>query len=93
MKKAVLLLVVSGIFASCSNGNSNMNMKSCKSEEACTHDQNCECWCSRKCGYRAKEKSDRPVYMENDRHGKHCYCKQWDYDHYDRCEHESEKSK
>lgn len=36
--------------------------------------------------WRKKTAEDHPVYIENDPHGKHCYCKQWDYDHFaDNC--------
>lgn len=55
----------------------------CSSKEACLNDPNCYCWCSVKCGWRKKTAQDRPVYIENDPYGKHCYCKQWDYDHYE----------
>lgn len=60
----------------------------CKTREECLNDPNCLCWCSQICGYRKKEASDHPTYIEDDRYGKFCYCKQWDFDHYeDNCIH------
>lgn len=58
-------------------------LKPCTSKEACLKDPNCACWCSVKCGWRKKRPDDHPVYIEKDPHGKHCYCKQWDFDHYE----------
>jgi hypothetical protein len=57
----------------------------CKTREACLNDPDCMCWCSVECSYRKKNASDRPIYVENDPNGKYCYCKQWDYDHYQDC--------
>jgi len=55
----------------------------CKNEEDCINTENCQCYCSVKCGFRKKDmSSDRPVYVENDPNGIGCYCKQWDLDHY-----------
>lgn len=56
---------------------------SCATKEACLNDPECLCWCSQKCGWRKKTPDDHPVYIENDPYGKYCYCKQWDYDHYE----------
>lgn len=75
----MILLIITAFFASAC-GNSE---PPCKSKEACLTDPNCECWCSQKCGYRKKKSTDNPVYVENDPNGKHCYCKQWDVDHYE----------
>lgn len=55
----------------------------CAGKEACLNDPDCLCWCSQVCNWRKKTKDDHPVYIENDPYGKHCYCKQWDYDHYE----------
>lgn len=55
----------------------------CTSKEACVSDPNCQCWCSVKCGWRDKKEGDHPIYVKNDPNGKHCYCKQWDFDHYE----------
>lgn len=61
----------------------NKVIQPCKSKEACLNDPNCYCWCSQECNWRKKTPSDKPVYIENDPYGKFCYCKQWDYDHYE----------
>ena len=53
-----------------------------KTREACK-DPDSQCWCSVKCGYRDKTDKDHPIYIENDRNGKFCYCKQWDLDHFE----------
>lgn len=53
----------------------------CNTKKACINDD-CQCYCSMKCGFRDKTDDDRPVYIENDPNGKHCYCKQWDLDNY-----------
>lgn len=55
----------------------------CKTREACVNNSKCQCWCSQKCGFRKKEASDNPLYVENDPNGKFCYCKQWDLDLYE----------
>lgn len=52
-------------------------------KEACLNDPNCLCWCSQLCNWRKKGPNDHPVYIENDPYGKYCYCKQWDFDHYE----------
>lgn len=55
----------------------------CTTKEACLNDPDCFCWCSQACGWRKKTPEDHPVYIENDPYGKFCYCKQWDFDHYE----------
>lgn len=55
----------------------------CPSKEACLTDPNCHCWCSQLCGFRKKTAEDNPIYVENDPYEKYCYCKQWDFDHYE----------
>ena len=47
------------------------------------YNQNCQCWCSVKCGFRDKVAKDSPIWVDKDNYGKYCYCKQWDYDHYE----------
>lgn len=55
----------------------------CTSEKNCTNmKNNCQCYCSVKCGFRDKTSDDRPVYVQDDPNGKYCYCKQWDLDNY-----------
>ncbi|HSX26214.1 MAG TPA: hypothetical protein VLE89_04315 [Chlamydiales bacterium] len=50
---------------------------------SCLDDPNCLCWCSQLCDYRKKKASDHPTYITDDPNEKFCYCKQWDYDHYE----------
>ncbi len=76
--KNVLILSMIALLGSCGGGICD--------RKTCTTDPKCKCWCSVKCGYRDKNASDRPIYVEDDKNGKGCYCKQWDYDHYvDNC--------
>jgi len=88
--KHILFLFIAVLFSACSNSNTssdnNSNGRSnghCSTQSSCENDPKCECWCSQKCGFRKKEKTDHPVYVENDRNGKHCYCKQWDIDKFE----------
>lgn len=76
-----LIIPFFALAAACAGGGGDGPQ--CQTKESCLTDPNCQCWCSRKCGFRKKEASDQPVYIENDRYGKHCYCNQWDYDHYE----------
>lgn len=80
--RSVFLLLV---FASLSvfAAEDTKKLSPCASKEACLNDPNCLCWCSQMCGWRKKTTDDHPVYIENDPHGKFCYCKQWDFDHYE----------
>lgn len=56
---------------------------SCTTEEDCINNDKCQCYCSVKCGFRDKDmKQDRPVFVENDPNGIHCYCKEWDLKNY-----------
>ena len=56
----------------------------CQTKEECVDlNSTCQCYCSRKCGFRERESNDKPVYLENDPAGHHCYCKQWDLDNYE----------
>ncbi len=77
MKAILLALVV--ILSSCSGE----KKQPCCSEETCVKDSDCLCWCSQICNWRKKTSSDNPTYIADDPNGKHCYCKQWDYDHYE----------
>lgn len=80
-----MLLLSSASFALEMTGEQENNTTSCRDEESCINDDNCQCYCSVKCGFRKKDmKSDRPVYIKNDPNGKYCYCKQWDADYYNK---------
>ncbi len=58
----------------------------CTNQDSCVNDPKCFCWCSVACDFRKKTSEDHPMYMENDANEKFCYCKQWDYDHFqDNC--------
>ncbi len=79
--KTILFLLLVACMSAC--GSQEVKQQSCASKEACLNDPNCQCWCSQKCGWRKKTPEDHPVYIENDPYGKFCYCKQWDFDHYE----------
>jgi len=56
---------------------------SCRMGASCADMNNeCQCYCSVKCGFRDKREDDKPVYVENDPNGLGCYCKQVDLDEY-----------
>lgn len=58
----------------------------CPTKKTCLDMKNgCMCWCSHKCGPREKEDDDSPVYVNDDKNGNFCYCKQWDLDNVGRC--------
>jgi hypothetical protein len=78
MKKAPLLIAL--VLLSGCNGKDPVQ---CKLESSCVNDKSCQCWCSVECGWRDKTPADNPIWIENDPNGKHCYCKQWDLDHYE----------
>ncbi len=83
----VFLLLVIAMLSACSGGGVEKRPH-CTGKEQCLNDPNCLCWCSQVCNWRKKTAADHPVYIENDPYGKHCYCKQWDYDYYeDNCIH------
>lgn len=83
-KKLSLLLIVSVLLSSNVSYTEN---EQCSNEQTCTVSKSCKCYCSRICEFREKKPEDKCVYVENDPHGKYCYCKEWDRDNYkDRCE-------
>ncbi len=77
--KNILFLLVAIACSACGNNSSGT---SCKTEKNCLEKENCNCYCSQKCGYRKKMENDHPVYVEKDANKKFCYCKQWDLDNY-----------
>lgn len=79
--KWILFFGLVPFFFACSTDN-NTGKGHCKDENTCLNDPSCMCWCSVKCGYRKKTAEDSPVFVADDANGKHCYCKQWDLDHY-----------
>lgn len=85
--KTLLLLLTLAFLTACGN-HQGKKLPPCVSKEQCLNDPNCLCWCSQVCNWRKKTSSDHPIYIENDPYGKFCYCKQWDFDHYeDNCIH------
>lgn len=83
-KGLVYIFLVVAALSSC--GSSSKERYRCDSKEACLSDPDCLCWCSQICNWRKKTAQDHPVYIKNDPNGKFCYCKQWDFDHYnDNC--------
>lgn len=86
-KGIIVSLLLVTVFSSCGNNLQEQNPKEQQnpsvSREACLNDPDCLCWCSQICNWRKKTAQDHPVYIENDPHGKFCYCKQWDFDYYE----------
>lgn len=83
MMRATKIVCLLFLFVSLSAFGNQGTKPPCASKEACLNDPECLCWCSVKCGWRKKTPDDHPVYIENDPYGKYCYCKQWDFDHYE----------
>src|SRR5947207_2571995 len=79
--KKLLFLSVGVLFVGC--GSNLDESTSCQGKDQCENDSNCRCWCSQICNWRKKTSEDHPVFIEKDPNGKFCYCKQWDYDHYE----------
>lgn len=74
MKQIAFLLL--SILCACSSD-------PCGTAEKCAEDRDCLCWCSQICNFRKKTSNDHPFWVENDPNGKFCYCKKWDWEHYD----------
>lgn len=79
---AIPYLILMGLLTSCGMSSDSAEGSACGTKEACLNDPKCFCWCSQICNFRKKESDDHPVYYENDKRGKYCYCKQWDYDNF-----------
>lgn len=74
-KNSLFILLASVSFVAVINAEGPI----CSSEQSCKDldDQNCQCWCSVKCGPRAKTPEDSPIFFanpEDDPYGKKCYC-------------------
>ena len=97
--KKTIIFHFSGKFSgiqSARNDRSKIYKQSCATSQTCKDlNNNCKCYCSRVCHFRDKfVEEDTPVYVENDPNGIHCYCKQWDLDHYqERCARKTEQQK
>lgn len=79
-KGILILLLLMAVMGSCTD---SKQRTPCTTKEQCLNNPDCLCWCSQICNWRKKTANDHPVYIENDPYGKFCYCKQWDYDHYE----------
>lgn len=64
----------------------------CANNEARCKDLNdsCQCYCAYKGAPRDKVADDKPIFIENDKAGIYCYCKQRDIDK-DRADHPEHK--
>ncbi len=78
--KAISFLILAALISGCGEQQERLP---CPSDTSCLEDPNCKCWCSQICKFRDKKPEDRPIYIQDDPNEKYCYCKQWDYDHYE----------
>lgn len=85
LKKILLLCAISIFFCKEIEARRKGRRSACRTEESCLNDQNCQCYCSVKCGFREKRPDDAPVFLENDPYGNYCYCKAWDRDNVEHC--------
>jgi hypothetical protein len=74
------LLALVALLGACS---SQKDPPQCTDSRSCVNNPKCQCWCSVKCGYRDKHAGDNPIWIDEDPRGIHCYCKRWDYEHFD----------
>jgi hypothetical protein len=51
-----------------------------RNKEDCLNNNDCQCYCAFKGAPRDKKPEDKPIYIENDPYGHHCYCNQRDLD-------------
>lgn len=65
----VLLLAVTS--------HANMSLK-CTTKNSCEKKPSCQCYCSEVGHFRAKNASDKPVFVDRDPRKKYCFCKKWD---------------
>jgi hypothetical protein len=61
------------------------NKPRCTNQVSCKNNPNCQCYCSVKCGPRDKKPTDKPIWVENDDLGHHCYCADRDWNLRNQC--------
>jgi len=71
---AVLMMTSSAMYAK----KHKPRKQKCTTQESCLNNPQCQCYCAEKGGFRDKVANDKPVYIEDDPSGVHCYCKEWD---------------
>ena len=81
-RKAVLLVFVTFMVASSLSASNEI---CCTQKESQNMMRSCKCYCSKKCAARQKELDDRPVWIEDDPYGIHCYCNAEDAENVGRC--------
>lgn len=86
MNKIVLILaLLAGVSIEHTLAREQLGQVICGDEKSCKdmNTKRCQCYCSAKGDYRAKNSSDNPVFVPGDEYFKngkavHCFCKQWD---------------
>lgn len=61
------------------------NKPRCKDQISCKNNPKCQCYCSVKCGPRDKKPTDKPIWVEKDELGHHCYCADRDWNLRNQC--------
>ncbi len=57
----------------------------CTNQISCKNNPKCQCYCSVKCGPRDKKPTDKPIWVEKDELGHHCYCADRDWNLRNQC--------
>ena len=57
----------------------------CTDQVSCKNDPKCQCYCSIKCGPRDKKSTDKPIWVDKDDLGHHCYCADRDWNLRNQC--------
>lgn len=57
----------------------------CKDMISCKNNPKCQCYCSVKCGPRDKKPTDKPIWVDKDDLGHHCYCADRDWNLRNQC--------